>query len=377
MNIIAEPRGVYAQSSDIKSRTYLKYRFDMKRKAIAELEVKDWFEDKLKELHETEDVALEKSGGDAHIWFLRTGGQISGEPDYTARIKGKMYRYEFQYANQADLDHYDFKVSKVGKKVKKKRIAHTDREFLYILKPTSQFAIFSPSWVLQNGNEAGVPAWGNRTAYRVPRDTFLALFAKDDNLAGVIEVIEVKNRLLNMQENFTYRESGKLSAELQYVVDQEKAFTIIPKTLGGFYQACFLMGAIGQYPTNYDLWLVFGGTYYSKHLNSYELAQLVYSLDFLYGGADELHDNVLESFVETMEKISNHLTILQENEFRSSADLSPRAEVENFLFAVNLYEDIVQELRHAHEIDCFAPITKIFQTIQDTDLLLSKLSNRV
>ena len=28
---------IYAQSSDIKSRTYLEYRKDMKRKAIAEL----------------------------------------------------------------------------------------------------------------------------------------------------------------------------------------------------------------------------------------------------------------------------------------------------------------------------------------------------
>lgn len=39
---------IYAQSSDIKSRTYLEYRKDMKKKAIAELEVLDWLESKLK-----------------------------------------------------------------------------------------------------------------------------------------------------------------------------------------------------------------------------------------------------------------------------------------------------------------------------------------
>jgi transposase-like protein len=34
---------IYAQSSDIKSRTYLEYRRDMKKKAIAELEVSEHF----------------------------------------------------------------------------------------------------------------------------------------------------------------------------------------------------------------------------------------------------------------------------------------------------------------------------------------------
>jgi hypothetical protein len=34
-----DPKTTYAQSSDIRSRTYLEYRKDMKRKAIVELEV--------------------------------------------------------------------------------------------------------------------------------------------------------------------------------------------------------------------------------------------------------------------------------------------------------------------------------------------------
>jgi len=36
-----DAKTTYAQSSDIKSRTYLEYRRDMKRKAIAELEVRE------------------------------------------------------------------------------------------------------------------------------------------------------------------------------------------------------------------------------------------------------------------------------------------------------------------------------------------------
>lgn len=35
---------VYAQSSDIKARSYIEYRKDMKKKAIAELEIKEWLD---------------------------------------------------------------------------------------------------------------------------------------------------------------------------------------------------------------------------------------------------------------------------------------------------------------------------------------------
>jgi hypothetical protein len=40
----SDPRITYAKSSDIKGRTYLEYRRDMKRKAIAELEALQWVE---------------------------------------------------------------------------------------------------------------------------------------------------------------------------------------------------------------------------------------------------------------------------------------------------------------------------------------------
>jgi len=39
-----DPKITYAKSSDIKGRTYLEYRRDMKRKAIAELEAIEWLE---------------------------------------------------------------------------------------------------------------------------------------------------------------------------------------------------------------------------------------------------------------------------------------------------------------------------------------------
>jgi len=90
---------IYAQSSDIKSRTFLEYRKDMKKKAIAELEVIDWLSDKIKELYPNiKHIKVYKSGGDKFLWFLRKGG-ITREPDFIAEIDEKI-EFEFQYAEK-------------------------------------------------------------------------------------------------------------------------------------------------------------------------------------------------------------------------------------------------------------------------------------
>ncbi len=106
---------IYAQSSDIKSRTYLEYRKDMKKKAIAELEVLEWLESRVKKLYKRKRVKVYKSGGDKFLWFLRKGG-VSREPVFIAEIEGKKIEFEFQYAEKADLEFYNSKVSKVTKK---------------------------------------------------------------------------------------------------------------------------------------------------------------------------------------------------------------------------------------------------------------------
>ncbi len=371
MNKIVDSKVVYAQSSDIKSRTYLEYRCDMKKKAIAELEIKNWFEEMLKALYDTDNVTLEKSGGDAHIWFLRRG-RISGEPDYVAHVDGSKRQFEFQYSSDADLKFYDFKVSKVGKKIKGTRVVHVDREFLYIIKPSNKFAIFTPQWVMQHGKEAGVPAWGNSPAFRVPQDVFNKIFTFDKKLSQVTKMIDIKNKLLDIQLEFIQSKKKNLSDNLQKIIDTNHEFKIIPKTLSGFYETCFLMEQIGKYPTNYSLWLVYGSSFCCGKLNSKEVAGLLYSLDFLYGGANNLEDNTLRAFVDAMQKISVYLTQMQEKNLQTCLDLSPREELVNFLFTVNLYEDIVQELRYLYGIDCFAPINKIFQSIKDIDSIVSK-----
>lgn len=60
---------------------------------------------------------------------------------------------------------------------------------------------------------------------------------------------------------------------------------------------------------------------------------------------------------------------MQRNNLQTCSDLSPNEEVINFLFAVNLYKDIVQELRVLYDVNSFKPIHKISQTIQDADLI--------
>jgi len=373
MNIIADSKGVYAQSSDIKSRTYLQYRSDMKRKAIVELEVVGWFEAKLKQLHATENVTVEKSGGDAHIWFLRSA-KISGQPDYVARINNEQRQFEFQYANDENLPFYDFKVSKVGRKVRGKRIPHSDREFLYLLMPSNRFAVFSPEWIMQNGKEAGVPAWGNRTAFRVPGGKFSEIFQSDPALAEQIASIKKKIAFLETQSKFIEEEGEKLSGQLQSVIDRDKTFKIVPKTLDGFYRACFLMDQLNKRPENDSLWLVYGASFYSDALDSRALARLMYALDFLYGGSADLDAHVLNSFVDVMRKITDRLASMQNQGLQTGADLPPKEEIVNFLFIVNLYEDIIQELRCLYAIDCFPPVGKIFQTLKNPDAIFKQIS---
>lgn len=364
---------VFAQSSDIKSRDYLEYRKDMKKKAIAELETREWFEGKLKELHGTDDVKLEKSGVDAHLWFKTSGG-VSGGADYRASIKGKEQRFEFQYADKDNLPFYDFKVSKVGKKIKGKRTPYRDKEFLYIIKPSKQFAIFSPQWIMENGEEGGVPAWGNRTAFRVPGGLFKRIFKEDSSLAGVVETIDKKNRLLEIQSGFIERENKLLSGELQKIVDEKRIFKIMPKTLEGFYRACFLVDRVNDRPENYSLWLVYGTTFCSDKLNSYQFAQLMYSLDFLYHASpDRFGQNELGALAETMKKLRRYISKIQKDGLRTSNDLSPLEETVNFLFTVNLYEDMSQELAYSYGIRDFGPVNKIFQSVDSVDSVLANL----
>ncbi|MFN3135695.1 MAG: hypothetical protein ACK44H_09035, partial [Candidatus Kryptonium sp.] len=224
---------IYAQSSDIKSRTYLEYRRDMKKKAIAELEVLEWLETKLKQLYPKKNVKVYKFGGDRFLWFLRKGG-VSREPDFIAEIDDKNIAFEFQYTDKVDLEFYDFKVSKVTKKKGGKQVPIENKWFIYIHKPLLKYAIFKPEWVIKNGKYGMVDAWRSY-AFRVPRSKFEKLLLPDKGLKKVCEVIDAKNFILNFQHELIDINKEKLSHLLQGVIDENKIVKIVPKDLDSFF----------------------------------------------------------------------------------------------------------------------------------------------
>jgi hypothetical protein len=352
----------YAQSSDIKSRTYLEYRRDMKKKAIAELETVDWLADKLSNLYDKK-VTVRKSGGDAFIWFLRKGG-ISGESDFEALYDDKQEKFEFQYADSSELDFFDFKVSKVGRKVKGQREPYTDKKFIYILKPTAQYGIIEPQWIMENGKEEGVPAWGNRTAFRIPNNKFKEILKTDTSLEMLVKSIDMKTRLLNFQFEFIKLEETKLSTLLQTVIDKEEIVKFTPSNLDTFYKVCFIIDKLGETPVNANLWFVYVLSFFNESLDSYQMAQLIYCIDFLYSKI-ELQDNELARFVETVEKITLYCNRNQKNDgrFGTSLDLFPREEIRHLLFIVNLLEDLIQDSIFYYGTK-FKPIDKIFEHVQ-------------
>ncbi len=195
-----DPKLTYAQSSDIKSRTYLEYRKDMKKKAIVELEIMNWIENKVKGILRRTDIIVEKSGGDKFLWFLRGGG-ITTKPDFVVKTqKGEnIFFIEFQYGNRENLEYFDFKISKVSKKKKKSNIRepYKDRFFICVLKNSLRYAFITPEWILENGRIDVVPAWGSRQAYRVPREKFERVLQRDDTLKFYIDIIDAKIKILD------------------------------------------------------------------------------------------------------------------------------------------------------------------------------------
>lgn len=159
-----DAKTIYAQSSDIKSRTYLEYRRDMKKKAIVELEIVDWIKTMLKNKFKAENVRVYKSGGDKFLWFLRKGG-ISRDPDFIAEIDNEKKEIEFQYVD-ANINsfYFNFKTTKLLKKNRKtKEFEKKQILFLCLLKQTKdRYAILNTEWILNNANKTNEVAWGKK-----------------------------------------------------------------------------------------------------------------------------------------------------------------------------------------------------------------------
>ena len=367
---------IYAQSSDIKSRTFSEYRRDMKKKAIAELEFLPFLKQVLANRRDVQLLDVRKHGGDAELWFS-TDGRISQEPDYIAEWRdGKKFLYEFQYAEQTEnLSHFDFKVSKVGKKNKKVRIPHQDREFFYVVKPDKKYAFISPQWIMENGDEGAVPAWGNRTAYRVPSQVFVSRLENGGRaIENIITAIDNKNKLLNFQHNFLSLEADILSQRLQNVVNGKEALKIVPGSLQGFYESCYLLNRLEKFPDNPGVWLRHLSSFVDEIIDSMALAKFVFSLDFLYFCCIKMEENEKEIFIKSVVNIANIIKNYQSTDglLSRNARKSTIEETRQILFAINLLEDLIQEVAVKYDAD-MNKIDKIFQTVPDVNATAARI----
>lgn len=352
----------YAQSSDIKSRTFLEYRRDMKKKAIAELEFLPFLGKLLAP------ARVEKHGGDADLWFVQRTGRISQAPDYKATLDGgKTMLYEFQYAESLDrLSHFDFKISKVGVKRRGERQPHTDRKFFYVLKPLAQYAFVEPAWIMQHGKVGAVPAWGSRPAYRVPVADLHGL-AQDggEDMRAIIEAVDDKNLLLTFQDDFLKRESLKLSEALRRVVDDRQQMAILSSDLAGFFSVCFLMERLGSEPEAHGLWLVYLLSLFKPGMPSLDFARWAFAMDFLYfktpALAGKVRQTVQEALAAAREEVQRRAQ--QDGSFADSGQGSQAEATRHFLFAANLLEDMWQDLAVAY--GGIPRVSRIFEILPD------------
>lgn len=361
-----DSKSIYAQSSDIKARTFLEYRKDMKKKAIAELEIIDWLENKIKEKNHSNDVKVYKSGGDKFLWFLRKGG-VSREPDFIAEIDGKKIEFEFQYAEKSGMDFYDFKVSKVTKKKGNTYTPIENKLFIYIIKSEFKFGFFTPKWIYKNSEYGMVEAWRSY-AYRVPSKKFESKLKKDKKLERVINIINAKTFILNFQFQLIDIFKDNLSEELQNVIDENSILEIIPTNLDSFFKVCFILDNINKVPKNANLWLVYLLSFIQPNNKLEDISKLVYSLDFLYTKFS-LTPTELSILSKNIKKI---LTLIKkyyqiDGSFKSSKKFSPLDETRYALFAINLLEDIIQDSIYYYSNNDLKPINKIFENINSVN----------
>ncbi len=371
-----DAKTIYAQSSDIKSRTYLEYRRDMKQKAIAELEVLPWLDSKLKELTK-QNVKVEKFGGDKFIWFLRKGG-ITREPDFVVIYPdGKKEYIEFQYAKN-EINAYDFKISKIAPSDRKlkKRIPKKNTKILYIIKPTHEYALIEPEWIMNNSQKTVAAAWGNAPVFRVKKEDFKKILIKDKSLKRIWDIIDKKIFILDFQHKAIDKEKDKLSYLLQTVIDENKIVKIMPKILDGFFKVCFILDHIEKTPENANLWLVYLLSYVDQKLNFYELFQLIYCLDFLYPKID-LKKNELNLLAKKINEIINKINSFakKDGSYQSDKKIAPLEDTRYSLFVINIIEDLIQDILYYYKNNInLEPITKIYQNISDLDLTFNFIS---
>lgn len=360
---------IYAQSSDIKSRTYLEYRKDMKKKAIAELEVLEWLESKTKELYPKKQIRVYKSGGDKFLWFLRKGG-ISREPDFITEIDEKKIEIEFQYGGGDIQDDYifDFKTSKVGKKVKgQTKIVPKNTLFFYTFREApTKFAFIPAEWILKKGIAGVAPAWGNREVYKITGKQMLQIVEEDNSLKRIWDSINAKLFILNFQHELIDLNKDKLSHLLQGVIDENEIVQIIPKDLDSFFKVCFILDNLNKIPKNANLWLVYLLSYINNDNPLEDISKITYCIDFLYSKIELKSNEVMQVVSKIRDLLEKIKTFYKDDgSYKSSLKVSPLEEIRYALFSINLLEDLIQDMNFYYSITELKPVKKIYENVEN------------
>lgn len=148
-------------------------------------------------------------------------------------------------------------------------------------------------------------------------------------------------------------------------VDEDKIVKIIPNTLRGFFEVCFLLDVLDKQPEAVNEWLANILSYISEDLTSEDLYKIVYSMDFLYTKAS-LQEHELTRLVASINSVFNRIASFAQidGSYRSDINSSPLDETRNCLFAINLLEDLSQDILHYYKYrKNLKTIEKIYQTV--------------
>lgn len=334
----------YAQSSDIKKRTWDEYRHDMKTKAIVELECLPLLRDLLVARYPSTRVSVRKFGPDAVLWF-NPGAALSGKPDYEASWSdGRVRYFELQKSSEANLKQFDFKMPKVRWRKKGEEGPYTDRELFYVAGPERKMGFLEPAWIMANGTVGTVKAWGGAQAFRVPRDRFLPMLDDGgERLDRVVTSMADRVTLLEFQKNFPQNEGLRLFNRLKRVVDKGDPFEIVPGTLDAFFETCFLAKRLNRFPEDPGLWLVYLCSLIEDGQSPARLARGLFAIDYLYFRAFEtngaLRGNEERSILSLLQKVEEQIRAYSWDGGSVDPRWAPIEELRQMLFVVNRFED--------------------------------------
>lgn len=366
----------FAQTSSSVERNWARHKLDMKGKAIVELEFMPLLQQMLVERFEDHQIAVRKHGAGSELWF-NTGNSSTDAPDYEATFSdGTSRLYEFQFADKPGLPSFDFKASKIRRKVRGKNeyAVHREREFFYVARHEKMVGFVSPQWIYDNGEYGMVSAWKSQ-AYRVPREAFLNHLGEGDGrLAEILEVVEGKKYLLEFQHGFLSDQKDRLSSRLGRVVDEKEKFEIAPNTIKGLFETCLIMSSVERSPDDPDIWLIYLLTHLEKEdLTPFELAMIAFSIDFLYfGRLEKTSEFPTENRIYILRGIDlmeSHIQRFTWNQSSIDSKTSLLEQVRQMLFVVSQFEDWRQHVAHAWDSiassDAVRKARRIFEDIPD------------